>query len=37
MKIFLLRKKEIANFEKEVKEKEYLFEQWAYQMRRDDI
>ena len=37
MKIYLLKKKETASFEKEVKDKEYLFDQWSYQIKRDDI
>jgi len=33
----MLRRKELMAYEKEVKDKEYLFDQWAFQMRRDDI
>ena len=32
-----MKKKEVQNYEKEVREKEYLFEQWIHQMRKDDI
>ena len=32
-----MKKKEVLNYEKEVREKEYLFEQWIHQMRKDDI
>ena len=37
LKILLMKKKEVQNYEKEVREKEYLFEQWIHQMRKDDI
>ena len=37
LKILLMKKKEVQNYEKEVREKEYLFEQWIHQMRKDTI